>query len=676
MKLNLQAKIFIPAILLFILAVGISGWYSYYEAGNALKTSVLETLNGEVHAVAVGLDSSIDGLFRDLDGVAETPLTASFLARRGDRGVTDKEILAYLSNRPSVKNGVFRSISVADPEGLIVASSSEEEMGKSLSGNEAFKRAVSGERVVGAAFEGAKNEALVPFALPVKVNGAVRGVVLAVLNFEELARQYVNDVRIGTKGHAFVATGAGEILCHPVKSEIMAKPAPTALTPKMVRMRNGKLEYSWSGQDWLAIFQTSERSNWTVIVKAQAGEVFAPVYRIGKLSVMFGIGSLIVFAALMYILVRYVVSSLRQTVQYAELVASGRLNQDLTVRGTDEVGQLADALRSMVANLREMISTSERRAAEAREQGELARAAAEEAEQSRQAADQARREGMREVAARFSVIIDELTGHVANLRARVGEASDGASRQQEQSGESARSMERMNETVRDVASSADAASERAELAKNMAETGARDVREVVRSIGEVSGSANKLKETLSALGAQAEGIGQVMGVITDIADQTNLLALNAAIEAARAGEAGRGFAVVADEVRKLAEKTMQATTKVGEAVKAIQSGTRNNLQMMDATAAIVDRSTELASNAGDSLGKIVETVEDSAAQVHNIARASGVQSGISSTITQHIDSVNAIADNTVTLMAEAESDLASVLETADKLSALIKNLES
>jgi hypothetical protein len=126
-------------------------------------------------------------------------------------------------------------------------------------------------------------------------------------------------------------------------------------------------------------------------------------------------------------------------------------------------------------------------------------------------------------------------------------------------------MEEMTATVLEVAKNAGEAAETAGSARTKAQDGAQVVSRVVTSMSDVQTQSNQLKDDMAKLGKQAEGIGRFMTVITDIADQTNLLALNAAIEAARAGDAGRGFAVVADEVRKLAEKTMQASKEVGEA---------------------------------------------------------------------------------------------------------------
>ncbi len=147
--------------------------------------------------------------------------------------------------------------------------------------------------------------------------------------------------------------------------------------------------------------------------------------------------------------------------------------------------------------------------------------------------------------------------------------------------ETATAMEEMNATVLEVAHNASNAAESAARARENAQVGAEGVRQAVTSIDAIKDQILDLNESMGELGSQAEGIGQIMNVVTDIADQTNLLALNAAIEAARAGEAGRGFAVVADEVRKLAEKTMQATKEVGDAVSTIQSQARSNITAVE-----------------------------------------------------------------------------------------------
>ena len=359
---------------------------------------------------------------------------------------------------------------------------------------------------------------------------------------------------------------------------------------------------------------------------------------------------------------------------FAEAVAGGELDRSLDIRSGDEVGMLASALRHMVGNLREMIASSRRSEQDALEQSERAAAAMREAEASRQEAESARRQGLQEASRQLGSLVEGLAGHVETLRGRLEQAAAGADGQYRSSQENAQAMTSMNESVRAVAESAAAAAAGSSHAREMAMNGQRVVSGVAESISRVNHSAEALKESLNSLGKKAEGIGHIMNVITDIADQTNLLALNAAIEAARAGEAGRGFAVVADEVRKLAEKTMKATQEVDEVVKAIQIGTRDNIRMMEDTASVVESTAGLASQAGESLCEIVKTVEESAVQVEHITGVSRSQSEISVGITGNIESVGNVAEETSRLMGEAEQDLRGVLAISEELGRKIETL--
>jgi methyl-accepting chemotaxis protein len=181
---------------------------------------------------------------------------------------------------------------------------------------------------------------------------------------------------------------------------------------------------------------------------------------------------------------------------------------------------------------------------------------------------------------------------------------------------------------------------------------------------------------MTRLGAQADAIGRIMNVISDIADQTNLLALNAAIEAARAGEAGRGFAVVADEVRKLAEKTQNATKEVGEAIGGIQEGTRKNVANVDRTVIQIERATGLAGKSGEALGAIVELVDLSTDQVRSIATASEEQSAASEEINRAIEDISRISYETSDAMRQSAQAVGELAEQAQALSHMIEELKS
>jgi methyl-accepting chemotaxis protein len=278
------------------------------------------------------------------------------------------------------------------------------------------------------------------------------------------------------------------------------------------------------------------------------------------------------------------------------------------------------------------------------------------------------------LAERASTISETLASASVNLSSQVEQASRGATIQSDRTTETATAMEEMNATVLEVAKNASSAAQNTEMTTRKAQEGAEVVDRVVAAIGRVQEQAAALKADMTELGHKAEGIGTIIEVITDIADQTNLLALNAAIEAARAGEAGRGFAVVADEVRKLAEKTMTATTEVNQAISAIQESSQNNVESTDRAAEAVDESTGLVDQARQVLEEIVAVSNDSAGQVQSIAAASEEQSATAEEINRATDEINTISSETSRSMAAASTSVNDLQTMADELDGLIQQM--
>ncbi len=363
-------------------------------------------------------------------------------------------------------------------------------------------------------------------------------------------------------------------------------------------------------------------------------------------------------------------------VEFATAVATGDFNRTLDINQKDEIGVLADALRKMVSTLKAKIEEAALESQNAQEEANKAKTATQEAEAAKQQAERAKADGMLQAAQQLESIVEIVTSASEQLSAQIEQSSHGAEEQADRMGETAAAMEEMNATVLEVAKNASSASSAADQAKIKAEEGASIVTQVVKGIEKVQQQSQEMKTDMGKLGNQAEGIGQILNVISDIADQTNLLALNAAIEAARAGEAGRGFAVVADEVRKLAEKTMAATKEVGDAIRGIQDGTKKNIDNVERTGKNIEEVTKLANNSGEALRHIVSLAETTTDQVRSIATSSEEQSATSEEINRSIESVNRISSETADAMRQSASAVSELANQAQMLKRLIDEMKS
>ena len=398
----------------------------------------------------------------------------------------------------------------------------------------------------------------------------------------------------------------------------------------------------------------------------------------GAISLLSGglIVAVLIGGLLSWTLARLITGPLRKSVDFAGMVAAGNLDRTLDICQKDEVGRLADALNSMVGTLSQRIRDAAAATEEAqRRQAEATRAMSE-AEKARKEAEQAKRQGMLDAAARLESVVAGVSKASEELANQVRQASLGAQEQAARISETATAMEEMNSTVLEVARNAGTTAEASNQARDKAAAGSSEVQKVVAGMATINSGAEELRAEMEDLSRKAESIGAILNVISDIADQTNLLALNAAIEAARAGEAGRGFAVVADEVRKLAEKTMQATAQVGQAIRGIQDGTAKNMAKVENTVRMVDDVTALANNSGMALSEIVSLVDSESDQIRAIAPAREEQSATSEEINRSIEEVSRIASETASAMQASDEVVLNLGQQAQELDNLIREMKS
>jgi len=287
---------------------------------------------------------------------------------------------------------------------------------------------------------------------------------------------------------------------------------------------------------------------------------------------------------------------------------------------------------------------------------------------------------------RFLEKLHALIGRVAQTSSRVRDASDQLLQLNGQTQEMvtnqhmstdmvATAVNEMSATVQEVARSASTAAQAANQADEDARQGSGRVNRSAAAIRELAQDVEQATGVIHDLKSEAEGVGSVLDVIRGIAEQTNLLALNAAIEAARAGEQGRGFAVVADEVRTLASRTQQSTTEIQEMIERLQSGAQGAVSVMDAGRDKFQKSVELAESAGESLSEITQAVAAIRDMNAQIASAAEEQSTVTEDINRNVNEISASSDQTAQVSGEASQASSVLSEHAQELDRIVQNFK-
>ncbi len=462
---------------------------------------------------------------------------------------------------------------------------------------------------------------------PVYRDGEKVGFVGATVTLGRL-QKLVSEMKLGGHGYGFIQGADMTTIAHPElkwqgnkKIVDSADERLAAIFEHMSKGETGFAEYTYEGINKVMAYAPLKTTDWSIAQTANVADIMAPLDEMRNNNLIFSVVGLLIMIGISFAIASFVAKPLVKLSDVAGLVAGGDLTQKIDVRGKDEVGRVSSAFNEMIESLREMTIALRDKAT-------------------------------------------SLASSAQQLSASAEETSAGTS-------ETASTIAEVASTVEHAAQNALTIREVAEDTKMEAEKGRTGIKNVTEQMESISDSTQSVARAISSLEAASSKISMIVETITDIANQTNLLALNAAIEAARAGEQGRGFAVVADEVRKLAEESASAAQEIQKLISSVQKETRQASEAMGHGTGEVKKGVEIVEEVGLVFAGIIDKVNGLAERVDEIAsgteQVSAAVQNVASTTEEVTAAMEEMASSTETLnlMAEELQNMAARFKVDD-----------
>nr|WP_136478838.1 methyl-accepting chemotaxis protein [Pseudomonas sp. DG56-2] len=616
-SLRFSHKILIAASLIVMVAFALFTLYNDYLQRNATRTSLENYLAEMGESTSTNIRNLLEGrisLVENLaQNIAQDPADAETLM--GQKALISSFLTVYLGK---VDGGFSVRPDSTMPDGYDPRTRPWYQDGMAASGavlTEPYIDLTTNKMVIG---------------ILSKVSSSV-GVVGGDLSLDGLV-QIINSLKFGGMGYAFLVNDQGKILVHPDQSLVMKSLAD--LYPGRTPELSSELtEVQVDGQDRLLTFTPIKglpSANWYIGLSIDKDKAYAMLSEFRTSAIIATVIALAIIIGLLGLLIRVLLQPLLTMTRAMEDIAEGEgdLTKRLAIHSQDEFGDLGKAFNRFV----ERIHTSIREVSSATEQvNEVA---------------------LRVVSASNSSMVnsDEQSNRTNSVAAAINE---------------------LGAAAQEIAHNAAQASQQASSARHLAEEGQQVVDRSIAAMNRLSDLICTSSSHIETLNSKTVNIGQILEVITSISQQTNLLALNAAIEAARAGEAGRGFAVVADEVRNLAHRTQESAQQVQNMIEELQVGARESVDTMGQSQRHSQDSVEIANQAGERLGSVTVRIGEIDGMNQSVATATEEQTAVVESINMDINEINMLNQEGVENLQSTLRACADLEQQATRLKHLV-----
>lgn len=644
MRGTIKTKLIVSFAILLVIPSLMVGFLSYGNAKNKVESQIMANSEGTLHFLSNSIDMLVGpkldqmGYFADVlhaKGAGPTELEQSRKRLEQFQKLHADVALAYLGTEAGdfVMSPITKFPDGFDPRK-----------------RDWYKEAMAnkGKAIISDPYEDAGTGIVVVSVVKALSDGSgVVGIDLSLDKFLEVAGSY----SVGKHGFIYIVDKAGRVIAHPELKN--GEEVKGSQYDPIFKQENGRFEYEEKGEVRQTLFETNQLTNWKLAGVIVNSEIEREVSSIFTTTMYVILLSMLVGFIMIVLILRSVMRPIHTLMEATEKISHGDLTERISIRTKDEIGQLGlrfnqmvDALAALIAGVRQTVdqlaTSSEELTASAQQTGKAAEHIA---------------ESVQEVASSTETQVQS----VVESEQSIGHVTTG--------------MQQISHHAQNVATGAIHSSE-------LAQQGSESLETAVSQMGKIHETISDVAHVIKGLGESSQEIGQIVEDITSIASQTNLLALNAAIEAARAGEAGRGFAVVADEVRKLAEQSSQSAAKITRMITTIQAETNQAVQSIDTGTKEVVTGMEVVSTAEESFQRIKTSVQEVASQIQEVSAASQQMSATTEQLLRSSQLIKAKSMETAAgaegISSASEQQLASMEEisaSAASLSILAEELQ-
>ena len=634
-QLKLGTKLLIGGLLTVAIPIIVIGVVAVYQSTQSITEVARNGMGNTSQSLARGLDNAFHEqlvMVRNISYSNGAIAAAEKVAREGAKK-SQKEILLAQRELSKIKGSVaehLSSIMLVGKNGITYASSDNGKMnGVDVSGRDYLNEALKGKANVGSVvISRATGRVVCTAACPIYSSTGKEITGVAVMGMEiKYLTDTVDEIRVSKSGYAYLVDKSGLYITHPVKEKILKENISTmkgmeTMVAESGGGKSGFIEYIRDGIHRTATFAPVPITGWTVVNSVPADELYASAYLTRNVIVFIGAISLIFASLLFFFFARSLTRPLVDLVGSAEKIAAGDMAVEVTAQNRqDEIGDLARAFTMMVQSLKDKAQIAQKIAG-----GDLTVEAAPLSD-----AD-ALGNAFSTMVAKNRQQIQEIMEGVNVLAASGSEIMASVSQLTSGAAETSTAVSETTTTVEEVKQTTDVSSQKA---KHVAELGQKSVeisRTGLKSIEDTINGMNRIKEQVESiadmvvrLSEQSQAIGEIIATVNDLAEQSNLLAVNASIEAAKAGEQGKGFAVVAQEIRSLAAQSKQATTQVRNILFDVQKAISSAVMATELGSKAVEEGVRLSTQAGETIDVLAESVTESTNAAIQIAASSQQQ---------------------------------------------------